>query len=261
MLQNIYVYDDGVIRGVVCLEGTEIKKLYVDTFFQGRGIGGKLLEFALEKKGSSFLWALEKNEGAIRFYESHGFRMTGEKIYEEGTTEYMVKMEYMRPNIIIREVAPGDAHTLAYVQTESWKKEFCGILPQAELERCTQLSKAEAMYERLLEEKKGHGFLLLLDNNPHCIAYWDRSRVADLPDYAELICIHSLQDNWGKGYGSMMMEYVLAEIQKAGYKQVMLWVFEKNYRACRFYEKHGFVMTDRAKKIGEVVEVMYQKVL
>ena len=38
------------------------------------------------------IWVLEKNIDAIRFYQRHGFALTEEKQYEEGTTEYIVKM-------------------------------------------------------------------------------------------------------------------------------------------------------------------------
>ena len=43
-------------------------------------------------RGCRFLWALEKNERALRFYERHGFTDTGERKYEDGTTEYLVKL-------------------------------------------------------------------------------------------------------------------------------------------------------------------------
>ena len=33
------------------------------------------------------------NEKAIAFYQRHGFRMTEERKFEEGTTEYLVRME------------------------------------------------------------------------------------------------------------------------------------------------------------------------
>jgi putative acetyltransferase len=36
---------------------------------------------------------LEKNADAIRFYEAHGFHITGNKKLEEGTPEYKVMME------------------------------------------------------------------------------------------------------------------------------------------------------------------------
>ena len=92
-LESTYVYDDGVIRGLIRVENGEIKKLFVDTFFQRRGIGGKLMEFAINKKQADRLWALEKNTGAIRFYERYGFVLTGEKTFEDGTTEYLVELE------------------------------------------------------------------------------------------------------------------------------------------------------------------------
>ena len=40
-----------------------------------------------------FLWVLEKKINAIRFYQRQGFVITEEKQYEEGTTEYIVKMK------------------------------------------------------------------------------------------------------------------------------------------------------------------------
>ena len=39
ILKNILVYDDGLIKGFIQMNGTEICKIYVDTFFQGEGIG------------------------------------------------------------------------------------------------------------------------------------------------------------------------------------------------------------------------------
>ena len=36
--------------------------------------------------------AIEKNVDAIRFYERHGFYVTDHKKFEEGTTEYLVKL-------------------------------------------------------------------------------------------------------------------------------------------------------------------------
>lgn len=41
----------------------------------------------------SRLWVLEKNTRAIDFYLSHGFLRTGERKLEEGTAEYVIRME------------------------------------------------------------------------------------------------------------------------------------------------------------------------
>ena len=90
-LSEMYVYDDGAVKGYVRIQGNEIVQLFVEPVLQGRGIGAALLQFALEK-GCTWLWALEKNERAVRFYQRYGFRLTGEKKPEEDTTEYLVRL-------------------------------------------------------------------------------------------------------------------------------------------------------------------------
>lgn len=93
ILENIYVFDDGIIRGFIQINGTEICKLYVDPCFQKNGIGNELIEFAIQKFSADHLWALEKNTRAVSFYSRHGFLPTGQKQFEEGTTEYLIELE------------------------------------------------------------------------------------------------------------------------------------------------------------------------
>mgnify|MGYP002554099073 FL=1 len=92
ILKNILVYDDGLIKGFIQMNGTEICKIYVDTFFQGEGIGKELIEYAINEYHANNLWALEKNERAICFYKKHGFNLTGQKKFEEDTVEYLVQL-------------------------------------------------------------------------------------------------------------------------------------------------------------------------
>lgn len=92
-LKRIWVYDDGFVKGVIHHDGKQIVELYVDPFFENQGIGSELIQFAVEQLDCRFLWVLEKNIRAIRFYQRHGFVITEEKQYEEGTTEYIVKMK------------------------------------------------------------------------------------------------------------------------------------------------------------------------
>ena len=54
-------------------------------------IGSRLIEYAKENYPVDFLWVIEKNTDAVRFYEAHGFHLTDIKKTEAGTTE--VKME------------------------------------------------------------------------------------------------------------------------------------------------------------------------
>ena len=90
---NMWVYDDSVIKGVIQIENSEIKKLFVEPALQGKSIGSFLLKYAIEEHKANTLWALEKNIRAIRFYERHGFQITTDRKLEEDTTEYLVRLE------------------------------------------------------------------------------------------------------------------------------------------------------------------------
>ena len=46
---------------------------------------------------------------------------------------------------VIRKVQQGDANTLAYIQTESWKAAFAGILDAETLESGKSLAKREIL--------------------------------------------------------------------------------------------------------------------
>ncbi len=165
----------------------------------------------------------------------------------------------MEKQVTIRRAEAADAQSLAYVQTESWKDAFRQIVPEELLLKCTDADHAAQMYRRLLTQGKGNGYLLELEGKPHCIAWWDASREPDMPGFAELICIHSLKENRHKGYGSRMMEKVLEDIRSAGYDKVMLWVFDNNLPAIRFYEAHGFVPSGKKQPAFGAVEEMYIK--
>lgn len=91
-LNNIYVYDDGVIKGFIEIEHYELKKLFVEPVLQNQSIGTKLLKYAIDEFDVAYLWALKKNIRAINFYLRNGFVLSDEIKLEEGTSEYLIKM-------------------------------------------------------------------------------------------------------------------------------------------------------------------------
>ncbi len=93
IIDNMWVYDDGAVKGIIQVGNQEIKKLFVEPALQGNCIGSNLLTYAIENHNVNTLWALEKNTRAIRFYERHGFRITTDKKLEDDTTEYLVRLE------------------------------------------------------------------------------------------------------------------------------------------------------------------------
>lgn len=82
-----YVYEDGVTKAFLTvgpcrdddkLHAFELWGLYVDPFMQRQGIGTKMVDFCLQKAveknySEVYLWVLERNNTARRFYEKQGF--------------------------------------------------------------------------------------------------------------------------------------------------------------------------------------------
>ena len=91
-LPALWVYDDDVVKGFIMIDGTEDRRLFVEPVLHSQSIGSKLLTFAVEQYKADCLWALEKNDRAIAFYQRHGFHKTGERKLEEGTSEYLIRM-------------------------------------------------------------------------------------------------------------------------------------------------------------------------
>lgn len=104
-LDDDYVYDDGIVRGVMRFSfvpdeayenSARLLTFYVDPFFQGMGCGGKMLRGFLEeakRRGMSraVLWVLEKNARARAIYEHFGFQHDGARMPEPETPEYVLR--------------------------------------------------------------------------------------------------------------------------------------------------------------------------
>lgn len=93
LLDELWVYDDGAVKGFIRVHGDELCKLFIEPVLQSQGIGASLLSHAVNEMGVRHLWALEKNARAITFYQRHGFHLTEDRRLEEDTTEYLVRME------------------------------------------------------------------------------------------------------------------------------------------------------------------------
>ncbi len=88
-----YVFEEsGKIKGFFCLYGNTLAALFVDPRYQGRGIGGKLVEKAMELRGDLGLTVYRENRQAVRFYEKHGFKAVSCRVDENtGHREIIMK--------------------------------------------------------------------------------------------------------------------------------------------------------------------------
>lgn len=70
--------DDGAVVALLVLDDAWIDQLYVEPGHTGRGIGSDLVALAKRERPAGLeLWTFEANARARRFYERHGFVVTG----------------------------------------------------------------------------------------------------------------------------------------------------------------------------------------
>ena len=140
----------------------------------------------------------------------------------------------------IRYITPADDKmTISRIYEESWKYAYKGIIPQDYLE-----SLPEGRWVANLENSNG-GTLVCVDNGRIVgTSSFCESRFNQFKGWGEIISIYLLPDYMGRGFGKALFHSVIVELKKMGYRNIFLWVLEKNLRARKFYEKEGFSMSD-----------------
>lgn len=96
LIDNMIVYDDGILKGVINRlftgDSIELCEFYVEPFFKGMGIGKELIQYVISEARSAnvkklFLWVIKDNLPARRFYETNGFKESGDTQLIEGTNK------------------------------------------------------------------------------------------------------------------------------------------------------------------------------
>jgi putative acetyltransferase len=68
--------EEGRVDGFFALKGRELSHINVAPDAQNRGLGAEMLAEAKRLRPEGLeLWVFQKNEGARRFYERHGFEL------------------------------------------------------------------------------------------------------------------------------------------------------------------------------------------
>lgn len=155
--------------------------------------------------------------------------------------ELLFKRDLCMNKAEIIKALSGNEKILAYIQTQSWKTAFHHILSAEELEKSTNIDNVEEMYRKVLSHGIVHLEIELVDEKPHCIAGWSQNRNQLGSETAELICIHSLENQRRQGYGSVMMKHLLHEIKQAGYSEVILWFLKKIRLLGIFMKNKAFI--------------------
>jgi len=149
----------------------------------------------------------------------------------------------------IREALAKDAYEYAANHIACWKAAYKDIISDEYLENMSVEQMAER--NRTILSDPGTFSYYYAELNDRMIGRLVIGKCGDedKSNQGEIAAMYLLDEFWGRGYGREMMDYSLTELKRRGYGEVLIWVFESNDRARKFYEKCGFVFDGTAKEI------------
>lgn len=144
----------------------------------------------------------------------------------------------------IRIAKENDVRSIAQVQVESWRTTYKGIVPQAYLD---DLSVDDRMkvWKKVVEI---HSVIVAENEKREIIGFaaGGEERTKEYPSYTgELYAIYLLEECQKQGVGRKLFDHVVSDLKQSGHQSMLIWALSEN-PACRFYEKMGGVIVDRA---------------
>lgn len=150
----------------------------------------------------------------------------------------------------IRPATPADADAIAEVHVSAWRCAYAGLIPQAYLDEL-DAGQFSASWHHSLSEPRAENIIVTTDASGaivgFCVYGPSRDEDAKQDRVGELMAINLLPSVWRQGYGSRLLDYVLADAKAQKWNSLVLWVLHENTRARALYEHFGFVQ-DGAKK-------------
>ncbi|HWS92002.1 MAG TPA: GNAT family N-acetyltransferase [Mycobacterium sp.] len=140
----------------------------------------------------------------------------------------------------VRAAVPADAHDVARVHVRSWQSAYRGLIAQEYLDGLTP----EAWAGRYTFGRMGLALpstLVAVDGPTVCgLATTGLCRDRDFPNFGELMAIYVDPVYVGRGVGRLLMTAARERLRSVGVIRALLWVWDGNVRARRFYERDGW---------------------
>jgi len=143
---------------------------------------------------------------------------------------------------VTRAARPEDAEALADLQVRAWRAAYADYVPPERIE-AVAAGRDQRWREILAGE---HGTFVVIGAEAALLGFAGvgPSRDGDArPGDGELLAIYVEPALVGTGVGGELLRYAEAELARA-HAAATLWVFERNVRARRFYERHGWQPDD-----------------
>jgi ribosomal protein S18 acetylase RimI-like enzyme len=151
---------------------------------------------------------------------------------------------------VIRPGTRADAEAVARVHLRTRQHAYAELLPAERL-------AAESLQQRI--EQWARWPPLVAEENDQIVGFVSVGSSRDKLTDGELYAIYVDPDHWRSGIGRDLIRAGEERLRELGHTDAVLWVFEDNLRARRFYEHAGWQL-DAARRTTKTFGVSVQEV-
>ncbi len=134
----------------------------------------------------------------------------------------------------------SEISAIQIIADATWKQTYISILSKDQIDYMYNWMYSKD--ELLKQFENGHLFYFIYNN-------WDIAGFASIEKIDDNICklhkIYVVPQQQGKGVGKALLEFIINKVRSLGSAQLLLNVNRKN-KARFFYEKHGFIIKEKA---------------
>jgi ribosomal protein S18 acetylase RimI-like enzyme len=231
----------------------EIQAIYMRPDVIGRGVGRALLERAVDDlRAAGFdplvVWVFEANDRARHVYEAAGFTPDGTRApVDFGDSAVVPEVRYVRSlGRRIRPATVDDADRLAEVQVASYLDTYVGIMPDSVIARVQPGRYAPRWREQLGDPTRADEDWVWVGEVDGIVQGYVLTQPASdqfrppPPGAGEVESLYLHPAAIGRGLGRALLEHGVRDLRARGFEPLVLWAFDANARARRFYERAGW---------------------
>ena len=139
---------------------------------------------------------------------------------------------------------------MAAVHIDAWRTAYRGLVPDSFLAALDHKRSTERFHE-FLESGEGETYIVERDGRAIGHLTVGSCRDDDLSErtVGEIWGIYLAPVHWRQGIGTRVCQRAESMLRARGFRRSVLWVFEGNERARRFYEAMGYAPDGATKSI------------
>ncbi|MED2971105.1 GNAT family N-acetyltransferase [Fictibacillus sp. B-59209] len=152
----------------------------------------------------------------------------------------------------IRKAIPGDEKGIAFVQVESWRTTYKGIVNDEYLEQMKAKDRQD-LWMGIIQKPLEKSFLYVVSINQEIIGFCSGgpNRSGRFPYESELYAIYLLQEYQRRTIGSSLIRHFAQKQYDSGYRTMLVWVLKDNPCKAAYEKLGGIKLGEELIQIGE----------